>query len=75
MMTLPGKILGQKLFGGKPTATDIEMGETEGWGYGASMLARACPARRIPTNKQPSRAPKSNNGADGRGCEGGDRER
>jgi hypothetical protein len=41
MMTLPGKILGQKLFGGKPTATDIEMGETEGWGYGASMSRKA----------------------------------
>ena len=41
MMTLPGKILGQKLFGGKPTADDIEMGETEGWGYGASMSRKA----------------------------------
>src|SRR5580658_4595080 len=41
MMTLPGKILGQKLFGGKPTADDIEMGETEGYGYGASMSRKA----------------------------------
>ena len=41
MMTLPGKVLGQKLFGGKPTADDIEMGETEGWGYGASMSRKA----------------------------------
>jgi len=47
-MTLPGKILGQKLFGGKPTADDIEMGETEGWGYGASMLARACWREHVP---------------------------
>jgi hypothetical protein len=39
--TLPGKILSQKLFGGKPTADDIEMGETEGWGYGASMSRKA----------------------------------
>ena len=41
MMTLPGKILGQKLFGGRPTADDIEMGETEGYGYGASMSRKA----------------------------------
>jgi hypothetical protein len=41
MMTLSGKILGQKLFGGKPTATDMEMGKTEGWGYGASMSRKA----------------------------------
>jgi hypothetical protein len=41
MMTLPGKILGQKLFGGKQTADDIEMGETEGYGYGASMSRKA----------------------------------
>lgn len=41
MITLPGKILTQKLFGGKPTADDIEMAETEGWGYGASMSRKA----------------------------------
>ena len=34
--TLPGKIL----LSGKPTATDIEMGETQGWGYGASLSRR-----------------------------------
>jgi len=41
LMQLPGKIIGQKLFGGRPTADDIEMGETEGWGYGASMSRKA----------------------------------
>ncbi len=41
IMTLPGKILGQRLLGGKPTADDIEMKETEGYGYGASMSRKA----------------------------------
>jgi len=37
MLALPGKVLGNLLFGGKLTKTDIEMQETGGWGYGASM--------------------------------------
>jgi hypothetical protein len=39
--SLPSQLLGNMLFGGKRTATDIEMGETQGWGYGASMSRQA----------------------------------
>jgi len=41
MLSLPGQILGNMLFGKKPSPVDVEMRETEGWGYGASMSRRA----------------------------------
>jgi len=48
LLTMPGKIL----FSGKWTAKDTEMGETEGWGYGASMSrsGHAAEARSLATN-------------------------
>ncbi|MGB7761656.1 MAG: hypothetical protein WBL61_17625, partial [Bryobacteraceae bacterium] len=48
LLTMPGKLL----FSGKWTAKDTEMGETEGWGYGASMsrAGHAGEARSLATN-------------------------
>jgi hypothetical protein len=37
LASLPFKVMQQGMFGGKRMATDEEMEETEGWGYGASM--------------------------------------
>src|ERR1035438_6905008 len=37
LASAPGKLVMGSLFSGKPTATDVEMGETQGWGYGGSM--------------------------------------
>jgi hypothetical protein len=50
--SMPGKMLGQGVLGGKPTAADLEMQETGGWGYGASMSrsAHAAEVRSIGLN-------------------------
>jgi len=50
--TVPGKLLMQRFFSGKPTTSDTEMGETQGWGYGATMSrsAHAGEQRSIATN-------------------------
>ncbi len=52
MVSAPGKLVMGALFSGKPTATDLEMGETQGWGYGGSMSRsrHAAEQRSIATN-------------------------
>src|SRR6185437_7049572 len=39
--SFPGQILGDLLFSKKANPVDVEMGETQGWGYGATMSRRA----------------------------------
>jgi len=41
MASLPGQLLGDLLFSKKAKPVDVEMQETEGWGYGATMSRQA----------------------------------